>query len=515
VERVNLPSDAVTHWEQILASRSFDDDEIGDFVDDINRTPVAVSEAISEHLTHSEILLNVLVPRSLEYYERLVGRLDGQPTIVEYVDQVLCGHMRKLVHWREVDGFKHCLLLGSHSLVAQALASTDIDAKNLAAVLAWAATAGDALSRGTAIEAALERAAGDSVVARAISELLHVYTGKGNKDRYDQFKILSSVFVAVYGELGQIRVLATKPPFWRRLAAFAHAALVVRCIISRSTDPARLVDWLRSVRSQVYVLQCYVDLHLEPRWMPEFALVPQLKNELVGRVVTRALNCQSVVEALKLQAQLLGDDEPSLISQIDLLLAQLPGPLEGNISPVTEIHADGYPTMRQALESPTPSASSFAPLVNWALLARIPPELPELATEALRRAQFRIDAAGDSRALGGSLVGLATTAAVTRCHPLADAIFATLRNSRRFYSEEIGIGELFRAGMIACASRGDFGEWITTVGNFISDLAFQELSSQEASTTYALLLHLCGLVPELWATCGPALAALEAVGASS
>ena len=73
VERVNLPSEAVAKWEAALANGPFSDGEVGDLLDDLSLTPTAMIDTIGEHLSHSGISMDILVPCSPIYYERLVG----------------------------------------------------------------------------------------------------------------------------------------------------------------------------------------------------------------------------------------------------------------------------------------------------------------------------------------------------------------------------------------------------------------------------------------------------------
>jgi len=73
--------------------------------------------------------------------------------------------------------------------------------------------------------------------------------------------------MAVYGEMARCRIAASKPPFWRRLAAIGQAALIERCFVASGGDTAKFAEWAKSSRAQSYWLQCLVDLRLEPRWL--------------------------------------------------------------------------------------------------------------------------------------------------------------------------------------------------------------------------------------------------------
>jgi hypothetical protein len=109
------------------------------------------------------------------------------------------------------------------------------------------------------------------------------------------------------------------------------------------------------------------------------------------------------------------------------------------------------------------------------------------------------------------LHGLASLASVSRSHKLADALFVLISKYRQFYSEELTLGEAFRVAMIAAASRAEPSEWCKCVGAFITNFAFQPITTEEAAELHLNVIHLCHLVPELWATCGQAEAALQSL----
>ena len=144
-------------------------------------------------------------------------------------------------------------------------------------------------------------------------------------------------------------------------------------------------------------------------------------------------------------------------------------------------------------------------------ISGFPADLADTAADAIARADYRLDCGDDVKVLIPILLGLATVAAITRNHKLTDSLFTLLRKYRRFYPDELGIEDSFRIGMIASASRVEISDWCQCVGNCIIDLAFQPIEQNEAARLHSHLVHLCHLVPELWATCGQAEAALRSV----
>ncbi len=510
-KRLNLPGAMVKHWSGILAARSLADEEIGELMTQELRTPVAAIERITAGLRAGNISADVLVPRHADYYEQLVGRVDGQANIKEYADQVAKEHVRRLLSWISPGGFHHALLLCSHSSITNLLAGEPISAIEIDALAKWAKDA-DAIARTAVLELAVNRSRDRAKLGESVRELAKRFTGQGDKERYDPFELLSAAFVLVEGELGKTQTLAPKPPFWRRLAALAQSALIVRCVLSVPADHSKFIKWMSSVRSDEYIVQGYVNLRLEPRWPSDFAMPRQLHNELGGRVLVAAARDEKATEKLGVRDMLMGDAPQSLKKKLNLLAMQYPGPLEGNVEFLAQLPPELMAKMRQELSDPSPSVSSFIMVANSALVFELPQDIPELAANAIRRAEYRLSFGDKPEQLQRCLVALAMVAAIYRSRQLADELFIVIRSYRRFFRSEIDLDDVFRTGMIACASRADLNDWCKCVGAFFTDLGFAELSREEAAGLHPLLIHFCECVPELWATCSMAIAAIEAVG---
>jgi hypothetical protein len=509
-DSVNLPEDAVSKWRRIIRDRPLDFDEFFEFGNDLECTPLAVSQSISEALIQGNIPIATMVPRSLEYYERLVGRVSSQPSIKEYAQEVAQSFAEGLFKWRPLEGFKYALLLGSHSLIAKVLGSLPLEPGDFKKLIEWVTERGDILSRGAALELAFVRPRERDLMIDVLAPLVTSYVDEAHGNSL-AFELYSSAFVMVYGELAKTGVIATKPVYWQRLGAMAQAALLTRCVLSSQTHIRKSIEWFRNIRSSEYVIRCHVDRKTDPMWAPQFALLPQLKNELAGRVFASAMTNQDVTENLELREKLTGDDETSLKSQLTLPLILLSGPLEGNLAPVRELPAELLEVIRKEITTKSPTVESFMGLISAVQQAKVSPEFPQMAAEALRRSHYTLDAAEGEDSLAGCLMGLAVVAAITRNVELAEAVFIAVRISRRKRDRQLSIVQAFEIGLVACASHSALLEWHQAVGTFMTDLCFNELQREEATELHELFASLCNMVPQLWGSCAPALAAVEAV----
>ena len=180
------------------------------------------------------------------------------------------------------------------------------------------------------------------------------------------------------------------------------------------------------------------------------------------------------------------------------------------IAGAAELPAEGAVRIKVDLSSAKITLASVSRLANAAIVFQFPAELADMAGDALARADYRL-AHDDKTGFVSHLLGLASAAALTRSSKLADALFLLLRTYRHFHPDELTITDAFRIAIIASASRPDLADWCKCVGDFMIDCAFQQVTTEEAARLHLHLVELCHLVPELWATCGQAEAALRSV----
>jgi hypothetical protein len=72
--------------------------------------------------------------------------------------------------------------------------------------------------------------------------------------KIEPYELLSSLITPTYGEIAHTRVLAAKPPYWRRLATIAQAAMIARSVATTGDDATEFIKWASTVRSQLFLL---------------------------------------------------------------------------------------------------------------------------------------------------------------------------------------------------------------------------------------------------------------------
>lgn len=76
----------------------------------------------------------------------------------------------------------------------------------------------------------------------------------------------------------------SRPVFWRRCAAAAHAALVARTLGRGQFGGEELLDWAMERRGNYFLLSVYRELGESPRWQPENLEPETLLADAFGRV---------------------------------------------------------------------------------------------------------------------------------------------------------------------------------------------------------------------------------------
>jgi len=112
------------------------------------------------------------------------------------------------------------------------------------------------------------------------------------------------------------------------------------------------------------------------------------------------------------------------------------------------------------------------------------------------------------------LHGLAKVAAVTRSAELAGEVRILVRAVRRGRSKKLSPEACARVALVACAANSEQSDWAKSIGEWLTELAFTEMTTEEAVSLQSDLHLLLHIEPDLWGTCGRAQAALAAFVAS-
>ena len=510
---INLPDSASDSWRNILSERALEDDEIDAYLSEFRDTPVEKTRAIHHSkIMGKQISVSSLVPSSRRYFERLVGIYDGSTSICDYAS----GSGRKLFDqlsaWRPYEGFLYSLFLSSHVSLTEEISVDQLDSENFVQAFDFLDKHGDRISQLGAIEVGLRVLPSRPEIEQALIRLIEQIRDDDVDGQMSNFKLLSALFCLVDGELSRTRLFSAEPPFYRRLAALSHTALIHRQLVSSSIDVDKFSKWAFNNCGGFY-MQSLADMRSEPRWIPNFATAVQMKADFFGRILITANKYEQNITGSQIYDLVFGDGAGSLQPFTDSLDTWLPGPLEGTEATQNVLPPKLAEVIETQLGAEEVGPSSFPALVNLSLIYRISTDQAELATTALKRANHHLRNIEDKSQLLDILGGLSTVAAVARSPALADELQILVRKYSRDATYELSIQEFITICLVAAASRSELNEWTEFVGDWLTELAFSDLKADEARELHSCLNWLCHVVPELWVSCGRADAALMAFNA--
>lgn len=509
VSDVNLPPNSKKRWHEILNQRALENDEYDTFLCDLRDTPVDFEMSIRKDILKGKSTVSTLVPNSRRYFERLVGSYDGSSTVSEYA----CGAGRimfeQLANWQPYKGFLFSLLLSSHSKLTRQIPTESLD-KELVQAFDFIVKSADILTCLGALEVGLRIQSDRPEVEQYLLPLIQRIRDDDLEGETSEYKLFSSLFVLVDGELSRLRIMADAPPFYRRLAAQAQAALIHRIVVQHDINRRVLNEYALYTRGKQFYMQSLVDMRVEPKWEPAFVSPHNIKADHIGRILSEGDFFKENISSDELRDIIHGNGQQSL-TKLNMFPQQFyPGPLEGTEGDLTSLPEELARSIESDLSNNKIYATSFVALVNSVLLFNVTSEHAELAAKALRLSNHTLLNYEDKSQLWGIVNGLAVIAAVTRTPSLADDIKILMRRYRRGTEISFTIGDEMRICLIASAAREDLAEWGEFVGEWLTEIAFSELKDIDGEVFHSDLMVLLDLAPELWISCSRADAALQA-----
>lgn len=511
-DEANLPKESVQKWRKVLAKRALHDDEIAEYHAELAETPIRVAENLRREVLNGESDLSSIVPRSPRYYQLLVGAYDGSETIQEYASGALKHHFKELIATNDNGGFLHSLLVVGHGVVTAEIPTERLDDEDLLRGYENLVERGDRLSQIGAIELGFRLLPTKPALAPLLEKLICQIRDDDPDAGQSQFNLLAALFVLVDGELSRTRIFSTAPPFYRRLASLAQAALIERQLITIGVNRDHFASWAFEHGAAQFYLQSFADMRLEPRWNPDFSAKDQLKADFVGRVLLAAHANRENLTSSSFKALLFESGEGSLLDPCDSYRPFFPGALEGAEIATNELPSVLAKSIDAQLDAPEVEPQSFVALVNAAMVFRLDRNHAEKAAEVLKIGDYRLSHVKTKAELVTVLNGLASVAAITRSGKLADDLRIIVRRYLKDPQFSLSVEEAIRVGAVAAASRRDAKEWREYIGEFLTEISFGDLSEHDVRVLDTYMRCLCRAVPELWVQLGRARAAVKSLG---
>ena len=505
--RTYQAKDIFDSWHQIIEQRPLDDEEFDVLYADLKNTPISVANALRDDLEKRKTGI-LPFPYSEKYFERLIGVYDGSSTISEYAAGRGGDFLRQLVQTDPYQGFLTGLLSAAHPALSARLEVQGLSTKDIGKAFSLAKGCGDPISITGAIEVGSRLVGRNPEIEQCIISLIErIRNDDVLNEETSGYRLLSALFIFSYSEVSRLRLMETKPPFYRRLAAFAHASLVQRELYNTPIDRAIRCQRLSEEGYFLFLIQSFCDLRVDPRLAPQLVSPAQLKAEFVGRIYSAFSDNFNEIKGSEIHSLLEADGPNGLKAHIRLN-SFWPAPLDSRRNSEMGLPDELKQKLEQIRESSKIDMESIIFLANAVQWFRVDRDCSKSIASELIRVGHRLEDIEDNENLSVMLKGLAIIAACTRSTKLAKEIRVLVRRYRRQALASLDIAATMEICLYASASYSDTDGWVRFLGNWIEELAFGDLTGNERKILRSYIEGLTHVVPQLWASCSRADAAL-------
>jgi len=310
---------------EIVSRTKFSHDDFFKVVTTLSSSPESFAENLK--LGKQQIGMRDLLPEDARHWENLTAVHKSSASLREFVENELAAERRARLAKEPVQGFSSIsLTFPAPALVpVAALAETNADA--VIAMIESALQVDDHFALIGAFEICCDwiprdgrfLILGEQLLDRLFSDMDRLITACG---------IFSAAFVITMPYLSEHERLRRRPAYWRRLAASAHASLVVRAWGVRGVNQDELVSWAIRVSGLRYFLSVLLDMGVEPQWRPDWILPDFLVGDVYGRARSafHGISAESAPESWK---QRINRADDWIVKKNQQALTMFPAVLEG------------------------------------------------------------------------------------------------------------------------------------------------------------------------------------------
>lgn len=507
---IDLHPELISKWVERLQASSLDDDMYDELISDITRAPIHFFNNFDLLLQRQRFDYDDLIPDDSQYFEKIAGHLGESNTAPEFIESGAIHLIHELNERRTILGLRCAFFACTSGLISKNIDLSMYEKEQVFETYEWLIEHGDPMSSIGAVEVGLRQLAIYPDLESYIERLAVRFISCNPSDTDGPFALFSAIASAVASQLWRRKILGSVPPFYRRHVALTHASLVCQAVLSnKDTNQKSIIKWITdSGFGQSYFLQAFVDLRIEPRWLPDFIGADQQLAEFIGRARNAATSVQETIRSDSLRNLLLGPDSIAF-KAVPFLKPFLPGPLEASVEQAHPCPNEIATEIRTALMSKSLGSKSFAALINYSLIFSIPKDIADLAATALKRIRFSLDGADIDQVAFSLLTGLAVVAATSRSTELADSLRILTRVLRRRNRLRKDPVDELRFALMAAAAFEDLDAWALFAGDWLTEIAF-EMDDPNTSGTFLLLLQrLLQIEPTLLLYCSKAITAAE------
>lgn len=451
------------------------------------------------------ILRSDILPDDERYWDNLAPPPQGRTTVAAYVSDVLVPEVRRRLTGNDADPFAMLTPLfispGSVPHAAFDIVSTNalvaMIEKRLSDEGHFALLGIVEICAGHLADDPRFALLGKRALQRLFSDMAHLERSCA---------LFAPFFVIATAYLAEHEKFQARPVYWRRLAAAAHAELIVRACRIANDEYSGLLRWAIRISGSKYMMSVFADMAEEPRWRPDWIATNFLVADAVGRV--RGALAAIVENARPPTWQAIVSLAEAWIDKKHLgPLTMFPCILEGARTPAPGADLAAYRVADElAAFRKDPSLDHLTRQVGFSYIIGFAPDM--LGTIAAAMDNVR----RDPRTFADSDVQLACSIAAHAAACAQDGVLATLISDivlekLRGVTESNVLFEAICILLISAAGHADSEVRRKDIGLRLEYLAFGTPSSPALFEVAAAITALRAVQPTLAASLGRAAAA--------
>ena len=499
----SLPSRS--YWLKILGDRPLSETEFFQLISDISENPGRFKSALKDTWrSGSEIDITALFPSSFIYYEALIGSPSEGMSAEDWIDSILIPKLEQHINLSLSDGLKCALALNIDLRLSPAKLISDIPVSELLAALGVLVETRSPLMLLGIIEIALFHLDSDAKFLELASEAVERLLGKKSEESgiIHAWVMMSSIVKTGLRRVSVDEKLWHYSPYWRRLAAFAHANVLIETL---EMDSKEAVDdftgWLDNLITPKEVSASLLDMRKEPLWRVWDMTSFSFKAMIIGRLMVLKDSLEE--GGLKFpNGHLVDSAIEALEGEGSLLSAWRPSPLlyvkrTNSTRSIDKIDSNSVTKFFAEVIDEIEHGSTGVAWKKLAVANRLQyfdNKLLEKLIENIGNLTLGSEAEGREKFFG-ILENAAEIAAVQPCEALAEAVTnALVRTAGKFSTAfEAKIG--YYIILMSSGAIFDDKTWKEWIGKKMSDYAFSVPRGEACQWLLASLEDLSMLMP--------------------
>lgn len=458
------------NWIRLAVDGPIDPLLFPDIDADLQDTPEFMFRSVVETLQNGQASQADIVPLRRRYFDRLVMPWKGELSIDDYASRL---HAREIGP-ESTRKMRHELVWSTHRKLVPVDSFAVMGPDEVRVFATEALKSIDLWSLTGLIESVCAREDAATASLDTLENCVNAFIAALDEQTH-RLRLTCNLAMLVDGIVATSGLFEGRPAYFRRLCSFAHAAIVERCVMTCGIEPSAFADWADTgkLRFQIATL---ADVQRSPRWSGFMMSTGQLKQELLGRVLSAFEAKEPEFLDTSLWETIFGEHSPSLRSQRVLLLSALPGPLEGDLEPRANFVGTFSDQIEEALVSEELSLPMRVTSVSHVIgLAILSADVTDRLAELVKRLWAYDFTAEDDEIVHAMVFRVSLAASISRSQLLGDSVIQLM-----YRRTDLSFHLRVTAGLTACGYADNEDLWAKLAGEFIARIAQDLTTNYEA-----------------------------------